>query len=187
DTVLFDLARDTGNACRYERIELGRTGIAFSGDDILVGSSSSYAGLTGTGLEPWQIHDQSAGACAECGLDVFRRSGGQWQPPNATANALDTTANWLGVGGWTSKGGRCFVNRFDPLTTSWRTVVHAADAGSPGGWGVVATIPELATCDDLRGAVAVHGQLMARVSERHDPACGVSPGTMQVQVQILVQ
>lgn len=184
DTAWFDAGLDAADPCRFERIELGKEGLAFVGDELIMDHSRRHIGVPGTLLEHWQSHDPAPIGCPECGLRIVQHEASDWDFDGSTSPLASSPLLQRGVRGWCVDGDTLYVEWFDPTAVTWHTDRHVRDAGGPGAWGVVDEIPELDACDDLRGPMIVNGDHLVRTSLRRGSECGVEDGSMAIDLQI---
>lgn len=183
DTAWADMRTDTGTACSFQRMELGRWGLAFSGPELIMDHARPYTGVVGNALEPWLFPDP-APACATCGSLVVQNTDGHWGLSTAIALQPGDDAFMRGAEALTVLDDALFAGWFDPVGGSWMTEVHRRDQGGPGAWGVEQTIPATTTCDRLDGPLAVDGVHLARSTRQVDPGCGVPIGSFRLGVEV---
>lgn len=186
DTVWFDPALDLDQTCVFERIELGRNGLAFVGNELVMDHSRSYTGVAGSPLVPWQGHDPAMVGCEECGSRIVGH-GATWGFGTSVTPGQDSVQYQPGVNGWSVADGDVFIEWYRPADGTWRTWVHRKDIGGPDAWGVLAVIEERDECDDLRGPLAIGGGHLVRSSVVRGASCGVEPGLVHLELQIFRQ
>ncbi len=183
DTAWADMRTDTGTACSFQRMELGRWGLAFSGEELIMDHARPYTGIDGNELEPWLFPDP-APACATCGSLIVQNTDGQWELSTAIALQPEDAAYMRGAEALTVLGDALFAGWFDPVGGSWMTEVHRRDQGGPGAWGVEQTIPASTTCDRLDGPLAVDGVHLARSTRQVASGCAVPQGFYRLGVEV---
>jgi hypothetical protein len=186
DTAWADTRVDTAIVCSFQHMELGRWGLAFAGEELVMDHAQLYQGISGNDLEPWYFPDTSE-ACPACGLRIVRNLSGVWDLSGSSPVAPYSPQQTRAVHGWTVAEDALYVGWFDPTNEVWTTAVHRRDQGGPGAWGVEATIPSTDPCDDLSGPLDVNGALLARLTERRGAECGVAPGMVRIGVEIFGQ
>ncbi len=190
DTTWFDATLDPASMCNgtlseFQRIEIGRGGIAFSGDNLIMDGSRRYQGGAGTPLAPWQTHTASEPGCSPCDLHIVRRSDPSWDFSTALSPAQDTALFDRSFFGWCAQNDSLLVEWYDQADSTWSTTLHVKDQGGTDTWGIATTLAELEPCDDLRGPMVMQGKQLVRASLRRDPVlCGVAAGVMAVQLQV---
>ncbi len=183
DTAWADLRTDTGTTCSFQRMELGRWGLAFSGGQLIMDHSRPYTGVVGNDLEPWLFPDP-APACATCGSLIVQNTDGHWELSSAAALQPGNAAFTRAAEALSVAGDALFAGWFDPVNGSWMTEVHRRDQGGPGAWGVEQTIPASSTCDRLDGPIAVEGGHLARSTRQVASGCGVPEGFFRLGVEV---
>lgn len=186
DTVLFDVTPRANPCVFFERVELGREGLAFMDDQLVVDHSSFYTGTTGDDLVPWRSHGNGVAGCPECALRIISNAGA-WDMGTAViiGQAPDQARS---VEGWSAYDDRLFVNRYQSTEPNWETVIHQRDQGGANAWGILGIpLPEIDPCDVLSGPVVVNSGVLLRTSLRRDPGCDVPLGTMRLDLQIFQQ
>lgn len=182
DTVLFDITPRSNPCVFFERVELGREGMAFVDDRLVVDHSSFYTGTSGNDLAPWRSHGSGMNGCAECALRIIPNTG-TWDLGTALTTAQEPDQA-RSIEGWAVDGDALFVNWHRATGPNWETAIHQRDQGGANAWGIGTTLPELDPCDILSGPIAVDSATLVRTSLRRDPGCGVAAGMMELELQI---
>lgn len=183
DTAWADMRTDTVTVCSFERMELGRWGLAFSGEELIMDHSRPYIGVVGNDLEPW-LFPEPYSACDACGSLIAQNTEGHWGLSTASALQPQNAAYVRGAEALAVLGDALFTGWFDPLGGSWMTAVHRRDQGGPGAWGVEQSLPASTMCDQLDGPITVNGIHLARSTRQVDPGCGVPPGFIRLGVEV---
>lgn len=179
DTVLFDPTPRINPCLFFEHVELGREGMAFVGDGIVVGHSDHYDGESGDALSPWRSHVGDTTGCDECSLRLVSNDPAGWGLEGADSPLVPDARSFQG---WCGQGDRLFVNQIDALHV-WRTTEYGYDQIS-GQWTAGLALPELDACDMLDGPLVYRDGSLVRASLRRDIGCGVPSGSVRLDLQI---
>lgn len=188
DTVWFDTAL-LGDGCTFQHIELGRNGLGFAGEALVLDHGASYLGGPGNALVPFQSlgSDVQISGCASCGLRIVEQAPEGWSFDAIVATQQPAEWDRMAEGGWTTDAEAIYVERGNSVTGEWVTTIHQRDAGGSGTWGVAASLPALdAACDVLTGPLVVSGNDLMRIALRR-PDCGVPADVQRSELQIFAR
>lgn len=188
DTVWFDTdVLDDG--CTFEHIELGRNGVAFAGNALVLDHGASYTGGSGNALVPFQSLDPNVqiDGCSTCGLRIVEQAPEGWSFDAVVPTQQPAEWDRMAEGGWTTDAGSIYVERGNSVTGEWVTTIHQRDAGGPGTWGVAASLPAMdEDCDVLTGPIVVRGNDLIRIALRR-PDCGAPADVQRSELQIFAR
>lgn len=186
DSAWADMRVDTTTSCSFLRMELGRWGVAFTGDDLVVDNAASYDGTPGNPLEPWLFPDTVPG-CDACGLHFVAYADNVWDLSGSTTIAPPAEPQQRAVEAWMMHGDALYAGWYDPTNGSWSTAIHRRDQGGPGAWGVDAVLMATDACDRLDGPLATDGARLVRVVTSRGSACDAPPGSMHIRAEVFGQ
>lgn len=184
DTCWSDLSIDGSTACAFERMELGRWGMAFVDGGLMVDHSVRYSGPGGSALSPWTLPDTAAGACPPCGLRAVRLVQEAWDFAGASVPLGTGLPFYRGTSSWCAAHDTLIHGRQDPGTGEWATVVHLRNEGGDDAWGPSLVLPLNDPCDGLTGPMRLAGPFFVRVAIRTGETCSVPVGSMRLSVEV---
>jgi|GEM_PF-6703403 len=189
DTVWFDLSL-VPDGCTFAHLELGRNGVGFVGNDLVIDHGPSYDGISGNELVPFQSRGAEilVDGCADCSLRIVEHGPDGWSFDTMIATQQPAGSDRMAERGWSTDADALYVQRGNSATGEWVTTIHQRDAGGPGVWGVQTTLPALdALCDILTGPIAVSGDDLMRIAMRRSGACGAPADVQRLELQIFAR
>ncbi len=185
DTVWSDTAL-LPDECTFEHIELGRNGMGFVSDALVLEHGVSYSGGPGNALLPFQSlgDDVQVDGCATCRLRMVTQQEGLWSFDAMIEPEHPAELDRIAERGWTTDAEAIYVERVNSANGVWATAIHQRDAGGEGAWGVEATIPAMdEACDILTGPIAVSGNDLMRIALRRN-TCDVPQNVIRAELQL---
>ena len=186
DTVWSDMSL-MSDGCTFAHLELGRNGVGFVGNDLVLDHGPSYDGIPGDALVPFQSRGAAVlvDGCADCGLRIVEEGVDGWSFDQVVATQQSAEWDRMAERGWTTDAEALYVERGNSATGAWATTIHQRDVGGVGAWGVAATLPALdAACDVLTGPLAVSGNDLMRIALRRPTTCDVPADVQRLELQI---
>lgn len=184
DTSWADISVDGSTACAFERMELGRWGMAFVDGGLMVDHTNRYSGPDGSVLSPWTVPDTAAGACPACGLRAVHLEQQAWDFTGSSAPLGTGLPFYRGTSSWCAAHDTLIYGRQDPGTEEWATVVHLRNQGGDQAWGPSLILPLTGQCDRPSGPMLLSGPFFVRVSIRTGEGCAVPVASMRLVVDV---
>ncbi len=184
DTAWSDLTLDGLASCAFERMELGRWGMAFVNGGLIIDQSVRYDGGSGDALDPWMTPMDSSGACSACGLRIVRQNGSIWDFDGAQAPAGSGPPLRRAPAAWCAEGDSLIISTFDPVEDTWRSTLHRRDEGGSDAWGAASVLATGEACDTPSGPILLAPARLIRVNARSGTPCSVPQGMMRLTLEV---